>query len=146
MSLEKIKQKLFEDKGFKKYYENPTIAMQIGRQLLKARIIRGITQTQLAKLVGTKQSGIARLENGTGNPSLSFLIRIAKALDTDLIAPTFGIVNERDSSSISKINFEPNFIGRVDYFSVQSSSFNSLSSHTKNTNVLEVFKNLKFSI
>jgi transcriptional regulator with XRE-family HTH domain len=32
-------------------------------------------------MVGTRQPSIARLENGTSVPSLSFLDRIAKALD-----------------------------------------------------------------
>ena len=47
----------------------------------RLRIQRGLTQAQLAELVGTRQPSIARLENGNSFPSLSFLKRIADALD-----------------------------------------------------------------
>ncbi len=59
-------------------------------QVARLRIIRGLTQQELAEKVGTKQSSIARLENGKRPPSLSFLRRVVKALDADLevhIAP-----------------------------------------------------------
>jgi len=59
-------------------------------QVARLRIIRGLTQEELAEKVGTKQSSIARLENGKRPPSLSFLRRVVEALDGDLevhIAP-----------------------------------------------------------
>lgn len=49
-------------------------------QVTRLRIKRGLTQKQLAKLVGTKQSSIARLESGRTEPRLSFLRRVVKAL------------------------------------------------------------------
>jgi len=55
--------------------------LEPGYQIARLRIQRGLTQTQLARLVGTRQPSIARLENGTSTPSLSFLNRIATALD-----------------------------------------------------------------
>ncbi len=55
--------------------------LEPGYQIARLRIMRGLTQTQLAKLAGTRQPSIARLENGSSIPSLSFLDRIAKALD-----------------------------------------------------------------
>ena len=55
--------------------------LEPGYQVARLRIQRGLTQAQLAKMVGTRQPSIARLENGTSVPSLSFLDRIAKALD-----------------------------------------------------------------
>jgi DNA-binding XRE family transcriptional regulator len=55
--------------------------LEPGYQIARLRIQRGLTQAQLAEMVGTRQPSIARLENGTSVPSLSFLDRIAKALD-----------------------------------------------------------------
>ena len=49
-------------------------------QIARLRIQRGLTQQQLAELVGTKQSSIARLERGTTPPNLTFLNRVAMAL------------------------------------------------------------------
>jgi DNA-binding XRE family transcriptional regulator len=55
--------------------------LEPGYQIARLRIMRGLTQTQLAEMVGTRQPSIARLENGSSIPSLSFLDRIARALD-----------------------------------------------------------------
>jgi DNA-binding XRE family transcriptional regulator len=55
--------------------------LEPGYQIARLRIQRGLTQSQLAEMVGTHQPSIARLENGSRIPSLSFLGRIAKALD-----------------------------------------------------------------
>jgi DNA-binding XRE family transcriptional regulator len=55
--------------------------LEPGYQIARLRIQRGLTQTQLAEMVGTRQPSIARLENGNSIPSLSFLKRIADALN-----------------------------------------------------------------
>jgi DNA-binding XRE family transcriptional regulator len=55
--------------------------LEPGYQVARLRIRRGLTQAQLAEMVGTRQPSIARLENGSSVPSLSFLDRIATALD-----------------------------------------------------------------
>ncbi len=56
-------------------------ALEPGYQIARLRIARGLTQTQLAKMVGTKQPSIARLEKGESSPDLAFLKRLASALD-----------------------------------------------------------------
>jgi predicted transcriptional regulator len=58
--------------------------LEPGYQVTRLRMLRGLTQAQLAELVGTRQPSIARLENGTGVPSLSFLQKIAAALDAKI--------------------------------------------------------------
>jgi transcriptional regulator with XRE-family HTH domain len=50
-------------------------------QVARLRIARGLTQEQLAEMVGTKQPSIARLESGKMEPRLSFLRRVVEALD-----------------------------------------------------------------
>jgi DNA-binding XRE family transcriptional regulator len=54
--------------------------LEPGYQVARLRLLRGLTQAQLAEMVGTRQPSIARLENGTSAPSLSFLTKIAEAL------------------------------------------------------------------
>ena len=54
--------------------------LEPGYQVARLRMLRGLTQAQLAEMVGTRQPSIARLENGTSTPSLSFLTKIAEAL------------------------------------------------------------------
>lgn len=74
-----------------------------GFQVARLRIRQGLTQKELAKLVGTKQSGIARLESGRTEPSLSFLRRVVEALggrlEVHIVAPEEVSVLEQASVS-----------------------------------------------
>jgi len=91
MNLKTFKKELLQDPGFKKeYYNSDDWAFRISLMVKKERIKKGLTQKQLAKLVGTKQPGIARLESGINvSPRLDFLNKIAKALDINLALPKF---------------------------------------------------------
>lgn len=53
--------------------------MTLGRQISNWRQAAGLTQQELAQLVGTKQSVISRVEAGRSVPSIAFLERCAKA-------------------------------------------------------------------
>ncbi|MBI4990975.1 helix-turn-helix transcriptional regulator [Candidatus Gottesmanbacteria bacterium] len=52
--------------------------------MIDARIQKRVTQKELAKKIGTKQSVISRLESGRANPSVGFLKKLAAALNTRL--------------------------------------------------------------
>lgn len=54
------------------------------RALIEARMRKGVTQEDLAKRIGTKQSVISRLESGRANPSVAFLKKLAQALNSHL--------------------------------------------------------------
>lgn len=56
--------------------------MEPAYQLVRLRILHGLTQQQLAAIVGTKQPSIARLESGAVEPRISFLRKVAAALDS----------------------------------------------------------------
>ena len=58
--------------------------LEPGYQVARLRMLRGLTQAQLAEMVGTRQPSIARLENGSSTPSLSFLSKIAEALNAKI--------------------------------------------------------------
>jgi predicted transcriptional regulator len=57
---------------------------QIAEQVAQRRTELGLSQQQLARLVGTTQSAIARLERGGRPPRIDTLLRISDALDCDL--------------------------------------------------------------
>jgi transcriptional regulator with XRE-family HTH domain len=66
---------------------------QIAGQVADRRRELGLSQAQLAGLVDTTQSAIARLESGGRPPRIDTLLRIANALDCDLkvdLAPRSG--------------------------------------------------------
>lgn len=58
--------------------------LEPGYQVARLRIKLGLTQSQLAEMVGTKQPSIARLESGASSPSLSFLEKVAEALGAEM--------------------------------------------------------------
>jgi ribosome-binding protein aMBF1 (putative translation factor) len=65
---------------------------QIADAVAEQRLHRGLSQKQLAELCGTTQSAIARLEAGGRPPRIDTLLRIAHALDCDLVVE----LRERD--------------------------------------------------
>lgn len=67
-----------------KAYQELQPEFEIIEKIIRSRIEEGITQKELAKRMKTRQSAISRLESGRANPSLSFLQRLAKALDARL--------------------------------------------------------------
>jgi len=52
--------------------------------VIKARLESGLTQKQLAKKIKTDQANISRFESGRVTPTISFMARIAKALNKEL--------------------------------------------------------------
>ena len=109
MNLKKYKEKLLsKNPEFKKEYYSYNLAFEIGQMLLEARTIKGITQKQLARMINTKQSGIARAESGKYLPSLSFLNKIANALKTYLVVKfafmsEFSAFNKAETVSVNKV-------------------------------------------
>ena len=66
--------------AFKRHYNEYGKQLEIAYQILKLRKKKKLSQLQLAKKVGTKQSNIARIEGGRQNFSIDTLEKIAVAL------------------------------------------------------------------
>jgi transcriptional regulator with XRE-family HTH domain len=66
--------------------ENPELALRreikaaLRREIKAARRRAGLTQAELALRMGTKQTVIARLEDGRRSPTFRTLMRLAKTL------------------------------------------------------------------
>ncbi len=58
---------------------------RIAEQVAAQRKARGLSQAEVAELTGTTQSAIARLESGGRPPRIDTLLRIAEALDCELV-------------------------------------------------------------
>src|SRR3954462_13624878 len=63
---------------------------RIGNLIRDARKHRGLTQHQLADLLGTSQSAVNRIEKGHQNLSIEMLARIGAALDSEIVAVGAG--------------------------------------------------------
>ena len=84
VKFEEIKEKLLQEEEFKYEYEKLKPRYEVISQLIEVRSEKNITQEELAKMVGTQKSNISRLESGTYNPSLDFLIKVAKCLGKEV--------------------------------------------------------------
>ena len=83
-SSEEVKKELFKDKKVKEAYDALEPEFAFIASVIRKRIEKKMTQAQLAKKLGTKQSAVARLEGGTYNPSFKFLQKVAAAMDAEL--------------------------------------------------------------
>jgi ribosome-binding protein aMBF1 (putative translation factor) len=83
-TFKQFKTKVLKDPVIKAEYEALGPEYEVVKTIIKERVKRGWSQTELAQAIGSKQPVISRLEQGNGNPSLSTLQKIAKALDLSL--------------------------------------------------------------
>ncbi|MFA6304320.1 MAG: helix-turn-helix transcriptional regulator [Patescibacteria group bacterium] len=83
-SYKNFKNKLLKNPNIKKAYDELGPEFAVIRMIIAKRLAAGLTQTQLAKKLGTKQSAISRLEQGSANPSLALLVKLSKALNAKL--------------------------------------------------------------
>ena len=85
MGYKDVKRELSKtNKEFRRVVNERDLAFEISELVVKNRIAKGVTQVQLAEMIGTKQSGVSRVERGSALPSIALLEKIAKALGTEL--------------------------------------------------------------
>lgn len=65
--------------------KNDDYLAKIGTLIQETRQSRGMTQTELAKAIGTSQSAINRIERGGQNISLEMIARISEVLSSDIV-------------------------------------------------------------
>jgi predicted XRE-type DNA-binding protein len=76
---------LLQDLEIRQEYESLKPKYEMIQSLIKRRNQLRMSQSQLARTVGTRQPAISRLEQGEfNNVTLSTLIKVAHALDLDL--------------------------------------------------------------
>lgn len=73
-----------KDEEFRREYESIQPEMDVIRAIADARISQNLTQKELAARTGINQADISKLENGTRNPSLNLLKRLADGMGMDL--------------------------------------------------------------
>ena len=80
ITYKEYKNKCLEDSNFKKEYDDLEPEYDIINAMIKARKEKGLTQKQLSELTGISQADISRIENGTRNPSLETIKRLATGM------------------------------------------------------------------
>lgn len=73
-----------QDQEFKKEYDDLQPEFDVIRAIVDARMSQNLTQKQLAEKTGINQADISKLENGTRNPSINLLKRLADGMGLGL--------------------------------------------------------------
>lgn len=80
MKLKEYKDKKMSDPEFAKAYGDLQPEMNVVRAIVEARTSQNLTQKELSERTGIAQTEISRLENGTRNPSIKLLQRLADGM------------------------------------------------------------------
>ena len=78
-TLEQFEAELRQDAGVRAKLDNSEPDYLLAREVLTARLAAKMSQTDLAKAIGTSQSRISKWERGEEAPRVDALRRIAKA-------------------------------------------------------------------
>jgi predicted transcriptional regulator len=85
MSSYKIyKEKVLQNPEVKAEYDELQPEYDIIQAMIDARVSQNITQMELSERTGITQADISRIENGTRNPSLSMVKKLAQGLGMQL--------------------------------------------------------------
>lgn len=80
-TLKQFKAEQMKTPDFATAYAELEPEMNVIRAIVDTRIAQNLTQKELAEKTGIAQTEISRIENGTRNPSLKILQRLADGMD-----------------------------------------------------------------
>ena len=83
-SYRDYKEQALQNPEVKEEYDALELEYDIIQAMISARVNQNITQKELSVRTGITQADISRIENGTRNPSLSMVKRLAEGLGMQL--------------------------------------------------------------
>ena len=83
-SFKEYKEKALLDPEVKAEYDAMQPEYDLIQAMIDARIKQHLTQKELSERTGITQADISRIENGTRNPSLAMVNRLARGLGMQL--------------------------------------------------------------
>lgn len=90
-SLKALKREMLADADTRAAYDAQADEFAISRELIAARTRAGLSQSEVARRMGTTQSVVARLESGNRPPSLRTVERFAQALGGHAVLRIEGV-------------------------------------------------------
>jgi len=85
VTLDQLVEESLQDPEFRAEWERTAPARALALRLVAYRAEHGLSQTALAKRLGVSQPAVARMELGEHLPTLGTLIKIADALDVEVL-------------------------------------------------------------
>lgn len=83
-NFEKFKKEMLNNSEVKQEYDLLEPEFNIIQAMIDTRKQQDLTQKELSQRTGITQADISRIENGTRNPSLEMLKRLAKGMEMKL--------------------------------------------------------------
>ncbi len=83
-NYEEFEAGLLKKPEIRKEYDALTPKYEMIQNLIQRRNSLGLSQTELARLIGTKQPAISRLEKGDYNTTMNTFFKVADALGLDI--------------------------------------------------------------
>mgnify|MGYP004720096093 FL=1 len=83
-TFEEYKQEALGNEELRREYEAIQPEYDIIKAMINTRTIQNLTQTELAEKTGISLADIKKLENGTRNPSLNLLKKLAEGIGMTL--------------------------------------------------------------
>lgn len=83
--FESYLKKQLKSTSFKKEWDTSELQYRIGREIIRLRLERNVSQRELARKAKTTQAVISRIESMSENPSLKLVDKIAAALGKRLV-------------------------------------------------------------
>ena len=84
MTLTKALQKELKNEEFKKEYDSFETEYSLVQSFIEARRQNKITQKELSMQTGIAQADISKIENGSANPTIKILKRLADGMNMKL--------------------------------------------------------------
>lgn len=83
-TLDEFKAEQMKDPAFAKAYKEIQPEIAVIQAMIEAREKSNITQKELSRRTGIAQTEISRIENGSRNPSIKLLQRLAAGMGMNL--------------------------------------------------------------
>ena len=103
--------KIKEDSQFYKsginieYIQN-NVRKSLVREYTYLRKLKGLTQAEVAERAGISRTNISRFESGEYNPTLEMLVKLATAMDLDILV-TLKPKNNNDTECDNDVTSSP---------------------------------------
>lgn len=102
-AMEIIDRMIGDDAETRELYEQAKVNVHVAQLIYDARTEAGLSQTELARMVGTTQSVISRLEDADyEGHSLSMLNRVAQALNREVKIDLVPIVPSLEDAALPR--------------------------------------------
>lgn len=82
-----------KEKEYKQFYKNEinmeymqnSVRKTLVREYAYLRKLKGLTQAEVAERAGISRTNVSRFESGEYNPTLEMLVKLATAMDLDIL-------------------------------------------------------------